>query len=687
MASLEEILDELNLQQRTAVEHGDNPLLIVAGAGTGKTTTLAHRVAHEIVRGVDPARIMLLTFTRRAAAEMVRRVDAILRQLGHDEESTETGRSVSRRVWGGTFHSVATRLLRKRGRYIGLKPGFTILDRSDSEDLMNVIRDELGLADKKSRFPLKGTCMSIYSRCVNAQQRLESALENQFPESVAHKDSLAELFRAYVERKETQSVLDYDDLLLFWRALLADERAGEVVRGAFDRVLVDEYQDTNVLQADLLQKLVPDGRGLTVVGDDAQSIYAFRAATVRNILDFPDQFSGAEVVPLEQNYRSTQPILDVTNRVIGEAEERHAKELWSERKEGEQPWLITCADEDDQTDILIDSILQRQEDGVALMHQAVLFRSSHHSLGLEVELSRRDVPFHKYGGLKFIETAHIKDLLAFLRLAENPSDTMAGMRLLVLVPGIGRKKAEQLMTLLLEAGGHLDAWDDFKVPSAGATVFADLVGLLKRLGRKDRSASDLPTNIHAIRKFYEPLLERKYDNADSRLRDLKQLEIISSRFSDRTAFLTDMALDPPSSTQETSDESSRPDDYLILSTIHSAKGLEWDTVYVIHATDGNIPSDRSTGSRDEIEEERRLFYVALTRAKNRLVVLRPERYYHSNRFRSDAHSYAQLTRFLPDSVQQLFDRRIATFDSDDEEAEQSSGTDGVRQALNDLWSD
>ena len=684
---IESLLADLNPQQRTAAQHGEGPLLIVAGAGTGKTTTLAHRVACQIAAGADPSRIMLVTFTRRAAAEMLRRVDAILRKLGvaGDAPSGPRSRIASRRVYGGTFHSIAARLLRRHGRLIGLQPGFTILDRGDAEDLVNAIRSELDLPDSDTRFPLKGTCIDIYSRCVNAQQRLEHVLENQFPWCVDHHKGLAELFKSYVARKQTQSVLDYDDLLLFWRALLSDTSGGNVVRQAFDRVQVDEYQDTNTLQAEILRLMCPDGTGLTVVGDDAQSIYAFRAATVRNILDFPQDFAEATVIPLEQNYRSTQSILDVTNRVIGEASERYKKELWSDRADGVRPWLVTCADEDDQTDYLIDQVLERREQGVALLNQAVLFRASHHSLALEVELGRHNIPFHKYGGLKFIETAHIKDLLAFLRLAENPGDRMAGMRLLVLIPGIGRKKATLLMDRLREAGGHFDCWDDYKVAAGTAETWNGFVLLIKQLVKRGEGSGRLTADIHAIRLFYTPLLKGKYDHTDARLRDLKQLEVVAARFDDRTSFLTDMALDPPVSTQELADDPHLDDDYLILSTIHSAKGLEWDTVYVIHVSDGNIPSDMATKSSAEIEEERRLFYVALTRARNRLVVTRPERYYFSNRFRSDAHSFAQLTRFLPDHIQQLFERRLACT-TDDPPRAQSDSDGAIRRALNDLWS-
>lgn len=688
--TLDEILSDLNEQQYAAATHGSDPLLIVAGAGTGKTTTLAHRVASLIINGTDPRRILLLTFTRRAAAEMMRRVEAILYRLSQvGDETPKPGKRVATKgVVSGTFHAVATRMLRQHGQLIGLRPEFTILDRSDSEDLLNVVRSELELPESHTRFPLKGTCIDIYSRSVNTQRKAAEVIENWFPWVVEHEAQLRKLFRGYVDRKQEHNVLDYDDLLLFWRALVQDERAGKILRQQFDCVLVDEYQDTNVLQADIVRALKPDGQGVTVVGDDAQSIYSFRAATIRNILDFPDQFQNTEVVRLEQNYRSTQPILKLTNLVIGEATERHRKDLWSAKTTGHKPQIVTCADESDQTDFVVDEILGQRERGIQLREQAVLFRASHHSLALELELTRRNIPFHKYGGLKFVETAHVKDLTAFLRLAENPTDVVAGMRILILVPGIGRKKSMQLLDQVRESGGHYDVWMDFKASGLDKETLLKLMKLMTQLSSKQAKDGLLQSDISAIRSFYEPLLKDRYDNAEARLNDLKQLEFVSAKYPDRQTFLTEMALDPPSSTQDFADDASLDDDYLVLSTIHSAKGLEWDAVYVIHAADGNIPSDMATRSPAEVEEERRLFYVALTRAKNRLYVTHPERYYFPGRKR-DAHSYAQLTRFLPSHVQKACERRVGMVADFQQQASEQGPKDdsAVRQQLKDLWAD
>lgn len=656
---VEDVLEGLNPQQRQAASHTGSPLLIIAGAGTGKTTTLARRVAYLIATGVDPSRILLLTFTRRASTEMLRRVDGILQQIS---DQPAIRQALHRKTWGGTFHAISTRLLRRYGEAIGLKPEFTIFDRSDAEDLLNVLRVDLELHESDSRFPLKSTCLDIYSRCANTQDRLERVLKRDFPWCEEHQEPLKKLFRAYVDRKEDLGVLDYDDLLLFWDALLDDAECRQQLQAQFDCVLVDEYQDTNTLQASILKKLVPDGTGLTVVGDDAQSIYSFRAATVRNILDFPQEFPGTKLIPLEENYRSTQPILDATNCMIGHAKQRHEKNLWSARKEGDKPHFVSCRDEDEQTDYVIRQILEHREQGTELKNQAVLFRASHHSLSLEVELGRRNIPFHKYGGLKFIETGHVKDFIAFLRLAENPFDLISGTRVLMLMPGIGHKKSRQMMDSLANANGNVESWESVKAPKATSKYWPAFVKLMVQLSQSD--GKNVTSELHAVRQYYGELLELKYDHVRSRLRDLEQLEQIASRFNDRSTFLTELMLDPPSSTQELPADPLLDEDYLILSTIHSAKGLEWDSVYVLHAADGNIPSDMATGSAEEIEEERRLFYVALTRARNHLFVCCPERYYTHHRIQNDNYGFAQKSRFLSEDVLEFFQSSHAAIHGD-----------------------
>jgi DNA helicase-2/ATP-dependent DNA helicase PcrA len=643
------MLVELNAEQLAAVRHGDEPLLIVAGAGTGKTATLVHRVAHLIERGADPRRILLLTFTRRAAAEMLRRVSAVLAARGHG-----TG-GATERVWGGTFHASAARLLRVHARDIGMESDFTIMDRGDSEDLIHVVRTRLGLGRGGSRFPQKSTTLDVYSRCVNAQMPLHEVLATAFPWCLPAEEGLARLFAAYTDAKEEQQVLDYDDLLLFWRGLLADPDGGARVRERFDHVLVDEYQDTNALQADIVSLLRPGGSGVTCVGDDAQAIYGFRAATVRNILDFEQRFPGAEVVSLTRNYRSTAPILAATNALIAEADERRDKVLWTDRAGGGCPVLATCRDEDEQTQWVCERILEHREQGTQLKEQAVLFRAQHHSLALEMELSRRNIPFHKYGGLRFVEMAHVKDLVSFLRLAENPRDAMAGLRILGLVPGVGPKTAAALLESLSAAGGDFTAaWSGARIPEPARAVWPAIVELFVTLAAA--GPHDVPAQVHAVRSVYGPLLERKYDNIQARLRDLEQIEGLAARAQTRSQFLAELVLDPPAYTQEFAGPPLLDEDYLILSTMHSAKGLEFDVVYVIHAADGNIPSDMATGSAAEIDEERRLLYVACTRARDQLYVAHPLRYYTQPWNKADTHGFAQRSRFLSEAVAAHFEQ-------------------------------
>lgn len=685
----EGVLRDLNPEQRAAASHDDGPLLIVAGAGTGKTTTLAHRVAHLIARGVPPGRILLLTFTRRAAAEMLRRVDTLLGggAAGHGEEAPggNQGRPSSGQVWGGTFHAVAARLLRIHGEAIGLPPGFTILDRSDSEDLMHLVRTSLDLGSTRRRFPQKSTCLDIYSRCVNAAEPLDQVLKERFAWCANEADGLKRLFSAYVDRKESHHVLDYDDLLLFWRGMLSNAALAETVRGHFDAVLVDEYQDTNALQADIVALLKPDGSGVTAVGDDAQAIYGFRAATVRNILDFPTRFAGATVLTLEHNYRSTQPILDATNAIIAEASERYDKNLTTERGGGEKPALVTCRDENEQTDYIIERILGHREEGTDLKRQAVLFRTAHHSAALEFELQRRNIPFVKYGGLKFIETAHVKDLVSYIRLAENPNDALAALRVLELLPGIGPRTAASLIERLAAADGDFEAWIGAPVPDAAGALWPEFVTLMRTLTAAP--ADDVAGQLHAARVFYAPLLERRYDAPHARLADLEQLEMLGGRFRDRTRFLTELTLDAPQWTGDFAGPPLLDEDYLILSTIHSAKGLEFDVVYVIHAADGNIPSDMATGTAGEIEEERRLLYVACTRARDMLYVTHPLRYYAAGRGRSDAYGYAQRTRFIPDRMRPLFSETQARTGGDEADvpAAPPVTTADIRAGVRAMW--
>jgi DNA helicase-2/ATP-dependent DNA helicase PcrA len=652
-------LDKLNTDQRRAVTHGGEalhdaaPLLIIAGAGSGKTNTLAHRVAHLIVAGADPRRILLLTFSRRAASEMQKRVARIAVQVMGDKAAPMT-QAMS---WSGTFHAIGARLVREYALALGLNNAFTIHDREDSADLMNLVRHELGFSKMTKRFPMKGTCLSIYSRTVNAEADLGEVLGNYFPWCVEWHGELRALFGAYVEAKQKQNVLDYDDLLLYWAQMMIEGAIAQDVASRFDHVLVDEYQDTNRLQASILMGLKPNGRGLTVVGDDAQSIYSFRAATVRNILDFPAQFSPkAEIVTLARNYRSTQPILAAANAVIELAAERFTKNLWSDRASAERPALVNVADDVGQAGYIVETILAHRETGIALKSQAVLFRTSSHSASLEVELTRRNIPFVKFGGLKFLEASHIKDVLAVLRFAHNMRDRVSGFRVAQLLPGIGPSSAGRLLDRIAEATDPAWAVSEFKPPAAAAEHWPDfdmMIGTLRR------NAAGWPAELDLVCRWYEPHLERKHEDASLRMADLAQLSQIAATYPSRERFLTELTLDPPDAT---SDEAGVPlldEDYLILSTIHSAKGQEWTSVYLLNAVDGCLPSDLSTSSVPEIEEERRLLYVAMTRAKDHLHLMVPQRFYvHGQRSNGDRHVYAQRTRFIPNALLKHFEWRV-----------------------------
>ncbi|RUW74401.1 ATP-dependent helicase, partial [Mesorhizobium sp. M4B.F.Ca.ET.049.02.1.2] len=631
-------LDKLNAEQRLAVEHGDGqvaaPLLVIAGAGSGKTSTLAHRVAHLIVKGADPRRILLMTFSRRAASEMAKRVERIAGEvLGRDASVIADALS-----WAGTFHGIGARLLRDYALEIGLDPAFTIHDREDSADLMNLARHELGFSKTESRFPTKGTCLQIYSRAVNAQAPLGEVLGGVFPWCAGWAEQLKDLFAAYVEAKQAQNVLDYDDLLLYWAQMAAEPEIAAHLGGRFDHVLVDEYQDTNRLQASILTALKPDGAGLTVVGDDAQSIYSFRAAEVRNILDFPTQFArAAAIVTLERNYRSTETILAAANAVIGEAAERFTKNLWSERRSSEKPLLVTVRDEAEQASYACHAILAEREAGTALKSQAVLFRASHHSGPLEIELTRRNIPFVKFGGLKFLDAAHVKDMLAVLRFAENPRDRVAGFRVLQLMPGIGPSAAAQIVETMATSLDEAMGLARYRPPQRAAEDWPSFLSLYEGL----RAGAKWPADLERIRLWYEPHLERMHEDATMRRADLLQLEQIASGYPSRERFLTDLTLDPPDATSDEAGPPHRDEDYLILSTIHSAKGQEWKNVFVLNTVDGCIPIDLGVGSKEDIEEERRLLYVAMTRAKDRLHLVMPQRFFvHGQAARGDRHVYA-----------------------------------------------
>ncbi len=651
-------LSNLNDAQREAVRFGvdgpgderDRPLLVIAGAGSGKTSTLAHRVAHLIAHGADPGRILLLTFSRRAADEMQRRVKRILAQAATENRLL----AHAELPWSGTFHGVGARLLREFAGRIGLDAAFSIHDREDSADLMNLVRHELGLSAKEKRFPLKGTCLGIYSAAVNTQADLPAVLQSTFPWCAEWEADLRRLFGAYVEAKQAQQVLDYDDLLLYWAQMAAEPALAAELGDRFSHVLVDEYQDTNRLQAAILLGLKPDGRGLTVVGDDAQSIYAFRGATVRNILDFPGHFEPpARQVTLDRNYRSTQTILDAANTVIAQAKERFTKDLWTERQSSQRPRLVSVRDDADQANYVVERVLERREQGTKLKSQAVLFRASHHSARLEIELTRRNIPFMKFGGLKFLEAAHVKDVLAVLRWSQNPRDRIAGFRALQLLAGIGPKTAARIIDNVAAAPAGCELLAEQPVPEGTREAWAEFAALVAAVGR----AETWPAPFEAICRWYEAQIGRLYEDAAVRGGDISQLAAIAATYPNRERFLTELTLDPPDATSGEPGVPYRDEDYLILSTIHSAKGQEWSAVSLLNAVDGCMPSDLATGTATEIEEERRLLYVAMTRAKDHLDLLVPQRFHVSQQAANgDRHVYGVRTRFISNAMLPRFEQ-------------------------------
>jgi len=637
------MFDLLNQQQQAAVDHTGSPLLIVAGAGTGKTKTLAARVARILEDGADPNRVLLLTFTRRAATEMLHRVAA----AGSDRSAA--------RVWGGTFHSTANRILRNFGQSAGLAAGFTVLDQGDATDLMGMVRTEEGFGERGKRFPRKETVVGIYSRMVSSQAKLADVLETDYPWCADHIDDLRTIFTAYTAKKRSNNVLDYDDMLLYWRGLTASS-VGGAMRDLFDHILIDEYQDTNPIQADIIAGMCRADTDLCAVGDDAQAIYGFRAATVENMWNFADHFPGARTVTLEQNYRSTQPILAVANAVLSQSCDHFAKELWSDRRSGIAPALRTHHDEGAQSQSVCEAILNARERGLDLRDQAVLFRAGHHADGLELELTRRDIPYVKYGGLKYLESGHVKDLLSLLRILDNPADQLAWHRVLATLEGVGPATVRRLCDELGVGNESSDALARFvdgagKVPNDADTQASDL----REAFALCLSPSSPPAEqVDRLKQFCALVFPSRYDNAAARLADIDQLAASASAYASRSRFLTELTLDPPSKTSDQAGPPHLDDDWLTLSTIHSAKGLEWRGVHLLHAADGNMPSEMALGDDSGLAEELRLMYVALTRAKDELTVNFPLRF-HVNRYANDdRHVYAQLSRFI-EPVRELFD--------------------------------
>jgi len=628
----------LNSQQLAAVTAGEGPSLVIAGAGSGKTRTLVYRVAYLIDSGIDPSHILLLTFTRKSSQAMLERAGEL---IGVRSEL----------VRGGTFHSVANMLLRRYGRSIGLEPGFTILDRGDAEDLIALVRAQLGLNEKDKRFPRKATIAEMFSKSENTLRPLDEIVVEEFDHFSDHLDALGQLQRGYQASKRQRQLVDYDDLLVLLRRLvMEDEGVRRTISSLYRYILVDEYQDTNRLQADVVRQLASTHQNVMVVGDDAQSIYAFRGATFKNIMEFPTLFPGTTIYKLEENYRSTQPILNLANTIIEEAKEKYSKHLFTRKIDGPLPVLVEAAGENAQSRFIAQKILELREEGVPLGEMAVLFRSSFHSFDLEIELSRHGLPFVKRGGVKFIETAHVKDLLAHMRVVANPLDAVSWHRVLMLVEGVGPKKAQDVMAALVKSDNPYVALR--AMPGRSGKGLRDLALTLESLA----GAGDLrpAEQVNHIYEYYLPILKAQYDDYPKRTRDLDHLQTIAEGYQGVETFLSDLALEPPDGSATGVEAPDHDDERLVLSTIHSAKGLEWQCVFVIWIVDGRFPSIYSFSEDEGLEEERRLFYVSVTRAKRHLYLTYPINVFD----RGSGMVLSKPSRFLDPVAPRLLDQLV-----------------------------
>ncbi len=594
---------ELNENQLRAVKKKDGAVLVIAGAGSGKTKTLTYRVARLIEDGVAPENILLLTFTKKAAAEMLNRASTVL------DNRCE-------KVAGGTFHSFANYLLRKYSNFLELKNNFTIMDKADAEDVINHLAGLL-VPKKEKRFPRKGTILDIYSKTINKNLSAKEVISSEFRQFEHCSEKIIEIHKAYINYKRENSLLDYDDLLLYLKVLLeSNENLRNKISNQYKYIMIDEYQDTNTLQADIVKLLSYAHNNVMAVGDDSQSIYSFRGANFKNILNFPQIFPNTEIIKLEQNYRSSQNILNLTNKILEKAKEKYAKTLYSNIVREEKPALISASDSQTEAEFICQKILELMDENISLDEICVLARSARMTYSLEMELNKRSIPFKKFGGLKFIETAHIKDIIAYLRVILNPNDIISLSRILLLLKGVGNQTVNKLLPLLKDQNQV-----DLKLlPVKNSSNLKTLFETLSNLREQNLSLVDL---VSQVLKYYEPILKDKYDDYTKREKDLEHFEYLANQYSNLENFLSDLALEPPDKSILDVDEGARKDEYLTISTIHSAKGLEWDSVFIVGAVDGRFPSVFSFNSEDEMDEELRLMYVATTRAKNNLFITYP----------------------------------------------------------------
>ncbi len=604
--------NQLNASQYEAITATEGPLLVIAGAGSGKTRTLTYRVARLVEEGIAPSSILLLTFTRKAAHQML-------------ERATELLDNRCGKVAGGTFHSFGNSILRKYASHLGLNPGFAIMDRVDAEAVISLLRKEIDAGRKHRSFPRKHTLANIFSRAVNKMTTIEDVIYDDYSHLSSDVAAIVNLFQAYQNHKSEHQLLDFDDLLIYLQQLLKTRPdIRERIAASFRYIMVDEYQDTNKIQAEILYLLAGVHHNIMVVGDDSQSIYAFRGANFRNIMEFPNMFPGTRIITLEENYRSVQPILNLTNVIIDRAAEKYSKTLFTRKSGGAIPVLVSARDENSQSLFIVRKIQELIAQGVALNQIAVLFRAGFHSFDLEIELNRKLLPFVKVGGFRFVESAHIKDVLAHLRVISNPHDRISWYRILLLVEKIGPTTAQKVFEAIKSEGSGYTGL----LTVTGTGIPRGLNRLKDLLAEIDSYPMSVAKMGEATIKYYLPILRERHDDHPKREKDLEQLLAIMERYGTLEHFLTDMALEPPNtSIGDTFSTEPVAKDRLVLSTVHSAKGLEWHTVFIIWALDGRFPSSQSILKQEDLEEELRLMYVAATRARENLYFTYPEQIY------------------------------------------------------------
>jgi DNA helicase-2/ATP-dependent DNA helicase PcrA len=626
----------LNKAQYEAVSVEEGAYLIIAGAGTGKTRTLVYRLARLVELGYDPKSILLLTFTRKSAKEMLDRAALLLDRR-------------CEKINGGTFHSYAHLILRRYATVVGLSPNFTILDQGDSEDVISIVRNQSGLTDKTKRFPQKATLAKILSLSTNTGKDIAVIVEDEYPHFIPEIEKIEKIRDMYRAYKRQNNLLDYDDLLIYLAKFFNElsPAASNVLRN-LNFIMVDEYQDTNHLQAEVVRGLCKLKQNIMVVGDDAQSIYSFRGATFENIMNFPKIFPNTKVITLEENYRSTPEILNFTNKIYEAAINKYEKVLYTKKQSGELPVILAAINTNLQSKFIVDKVLDLREQGIPLSDIAVLFRSSFFSFDLEIELTKANIPFVKIGGIKFVETAHIKDVLAFLRISVNPKDAISWYRVLMLHEGIGPKTAQKILEAV--EAGELSILKDPEMISS-KLLTEKLFPLFKLIFTIHTKPLTPTEKAELVTDYYYPIFKDKYDDFNKRKKDIEIFLNISANYNSVDALLADMAIEPPIDSMTEFGEEDKEDEYLTLSTIHSAKGLEWHSIFIIHAVDGFFPSVRSMQKIETLEEERRLMYVAATRAKQNLFVSYPMNIFD----RESGTTFSKPSRFISEITPNLAD--------------------------------